>query len=445
MTFSIAIMLLLVTFSIMLIPTVSAGDDTIDVIMHTVNTEQNPTTNFDAGDNASVSLNFSSDNENLTMYNVSLLTFNESVLNMANASIFEFQNWGSNGDYEIHNATGNITNINASGDKIGNNLAFIVNLSLNSTACGVLYFNVSGVQAWGNDTTPFGSINYASANETINIHPAPPLDLTAEVINSSAVNLSFTKLGSADKVYIEKNASGEQSWDRTSGTEVYNDSGSFAIFNDLAANTKYYYQAWAWNDTHGWYSIRNTSTSLTTSQDGIFINGTVVNWSNPSESISDAEVRLMKMDMGPGDEPMGEEEDGDGDDMGDHFEVTNITDENGYFEINLTDGGPGQYELEIEMDGYASYMNWDLTFVEDEYKEMDTIPLPMIFSDDNEATIKGYIENDSSFNADSVGALEDAEIMLLNTNFNYMIKMENMMEDEMMKNTTTNETGFFFD
>ena len=430
MTFLMASMLVFVTFSIMIIPTVSAGDDTIDVIMHTVNTEENPTTNFDAGDNAFVSLTFSSDNENLTMYNVSLLTFNESVLNMANASIFSFQNWSSNGDYEIYNATGNITNINASGDKTGNNLAFIVNLSLNATACGVLYVNVSGVQAWGNDTTLFGSINYASANETINVHPISPIDLTAEVINSSAINLSFTKLDSADKVYIEKNASGEQSWDRTSGTEVYNDSGSFAIVDNLAANTKYYYRAWAWNDTHGWYSIRNTSTSVTTSQDGIFINGTVLNFTDDVPLVG-AEICLMKMDGD--DKHMGDEEGG----------FTNLTDVNGYFEINLSNGGSGQYMLEIDKNGYASYMNWDLTFGEDEYKEMGTIPLPMIFSEDNEATIEGYIENDSTFDADGVGALEEAEIMLLNTNFNYMIKMEGMMEDEMMKNTTTNETGYF--
>jgi hypothetical protein len=436
-TFTITAMMILVTFSVFLIPTVNAGDNAVTISMSAFDSEQNQNTNFDAGENVFVFVYFDPGNENMTMYNVSLLTFNETIEGLANATVlFYNENWTSNNQHEIDNVTGNITNINASGSSQylwTLNNAFVVNLSLNQSACGKLFVNVSGVQAWENGTL-FSTINYGG-NVSIDVHPKAPISLSASTINSSAINITFSKELSADRVYIERNSVG--SWQRGTGNQVGNVTGDYIIDNNgLSAETRYYYQAWSWNETKGWFSLNNISESATTSRGGIFINGTVVNFSD-NTPIENAQVRLMKMDMGPGnDEHMDEEEEGEGDDMGDYFEFTNITDDNGYFEINLTEGGSGQYELEIEMDGYASYMNWSVSFEEDEYKEMGIIPLPMIFSEGNEATIKGYIENDS------FGALDEAEIMLLNTNFNYMIEMEGM-DGGMEKNTSTNHLGYY--
>ena len=431
MTFSIVSMLLLVTFSIMFIPTAIAGDDTVEIIMTTFDQQQNPATDFDAGDHAFVGVSFDMGNENLTMYNISLLTFNESVLGMANASILCFENWISNNIHTISNSSGNITNINASGDEIGNKLAFVLNLSLIEGACGVLYVNVSGVEAWGNSTS-FGTIDFTMANETINIHPRAPLSMNTQTINSSAVNLSFSKMPSADKVYIERNT--VSTWTRETGTQIGNESNSYLIDESLSPETTYYYQAWSWNETKGWYSLQNISASISTSQNGIFMNGTVVNYSNPSEKIVGADIRVMKMDSDYDDG-------GDEEQMGGYYEFTNTTDSNGYFEINLSDGGPGQYELEIEKTGFVCYFDWDLQFHEDEYKQLGSIRLPMMFDSDNQATINGYIENDSTF-GDGNGSLENAEIMLLNMNFNYMIETEGM-DGGMDKETNTSANGYF--
>ncbi|RLF58657.1 MAG: hypothetical protein DRN27_04830 [Thermoplasmata archaeon] len=414
MTCIITAMLMLVTFSVFFIPTVTAGDGIVSIIMTTNDQNQNPTTNFDGGDLAYVVLKFDSGNENLTMYNVSLMNFNESVLGMANASIWSFENWTQSTSYEIHNSTGNITNINASGNLSGNNTAFIVNLTLNSTTCGVLYINVSRVQAWENNSQ-FSTIN--CSNISIDVHPKAPLSLNAAAINSSAVNITFSKESSADKIYVERNSI--DSWQRGSGIVIGNVTSSFIVNNGLAAETQYYYQAWSWNNTFDWYSLKNTSTSVTTSQNGIFINGTIRNLSG--YPIQDAEIQLRKFDMNGGDEGP--------------FFMTNNSDSDGYFELNATQGGAGQYEFQVGKQGYVSYMAWDMQLSEDEYKELGIVTLPEIFPSDNQATIKGYINN-------STGGLANGEVILLNMNFNYMIQ-EDKMEGEMDKNTTTNDTGYF--
>jgi len=420
MTFSIAIMLLLVTFSVLIIPTVSANDNSVNIHMTSMDSNQNIINEIDAGENIFIVVNFNPGNENMTMYNVSLLTFNESELGMANAILqFDQNNWPINQSYQVHNETGTITNINASGNHSGNRTAFYVNLSLNSTYCGLLYVNVSNVEAWENNSV-FSTIVY-SGNITLSIHPKAPLNISSESINSSAVNLSFSKEVSANKIFIERNASGVTNWIRGSGDVIYNGTESSCIDNDLNPETTYYYQAWTWNETNRLYSLQNISTSMTTSSEGIYINGTVVNFSN-SEPIQGAEVSAFKFDFdqGEGGGPMG---------------FNSITDSSGYFELNVSEGGPGDYEFEISNSGYVNYMKWDLHLNSDQYYEMGEILLPKLFTTSNEAVIKGYIKNDTT-------GLADTEVMLLNMNFNYMPDMENMDED-MEKNTTTNETGYF--
>lgn len=417
MSCTIAVLLLLVTFSIMMIPIVSAGSGEIEFYLR-------PSSNtVDAMDNFNITVNVNTtDNVNVSWYNVSLLTYNETSLYMANttANDIYFLNWIENtNQYTINNDKGNITNINGSisTNLSGNKTAFIINYTAQS--CGLLYINMSDISAMENVTGQFGSITWN--NITVEIHPQKPQNFQAQVINSTAVNLSFSKGVGTDNIIIERNTA--PSWQRGpsgSGTELYNGTASFFVDEGLSPETQYYYQAWSWNNTNNWYSTQNSSLSKTTSQNGIFINGTVVNFSD-NTAIENVEIRVD----------------------GQNGQNITYTNSMGYFELNLSqrdgfDGpmfGPGNYFLEIEKQGYANYMKWDMQLNEDQYKQLGTIPLPKLFADGHEATIQGYVSNETE-------GLANTEVMLLNMNFSYMVEKDGK-EGEMGSNTTTNETGYF--
>ena len=398
-----------------MIPIVSAGNGEIEFHL------RSSTDEVDAMDAFNITVNVSTtDNVNVSWYNISLLTYNETSLFMANttASDIHFLNWVENSNqYSINNDKGNITNINASSltNISGNKTAFIINFT--AQTCGLLYINMSGLSAMENTTGPFGSITWN--NITVEIHPQKPQNFQSQVINSTAVNLTFNKGLGNDNIIIERNTA--PSWLKGSGSEIYNGSDSFFVDDSgLNPETQYYYQAWSWNDTYNWFSTQHSSANAITSQNGIYVNGTVVNFTDGTP-IEGAEVRV------------------DGEN-GQNITFTNAM---GYFEVNLTQRdtfegpmfGSGNYFLEIEKQGYANYIKWDMQLNEDQYKQLGNITLPKLFSDGHKATIQGYVTNGSD-------GLANAEIMLLNMNFSYMVEKEDK-EGGMGSNTTTNETGYF--
>jgi hypothetical protein len=126
-------------------------------------------------------------------------------------------------------------------------------MTFDTTENGYAYVNLTPdrVQVAYNMThVPF----ILTGNATIFIHefiPTDPSALTA-IGSHDHIDLSWTVGSQADKTYIEWN--NHSTWAMGEGTFLYNDSGSSTIHSSLYTQDTYYYQAWSWNETDGFYS-----------------------------------------------------------------------------------------------------------------------------------------------------------------------------------------------
>jgi len=75
------------------------------------------------------------------------------------------------------------------------------------------------------------------------------------------IDLTWTKADGTDTTFIERNT--VDTWNRTDGTMIYNDSGVSFTDTGLNQNTHYYYKAWSFNATEG-FSATYDSTDNTT-------------------------------------------------------------------------------------------------------------------------------------------------------------------------------------
>ena len=75
------------------------------------------------------------------------------------------------------------------------------------------------------------------------------------------IDLTWTNADGTDTTYIERNT--VDTWNRTDGTMIYNDSGTSFTDTGLDQNTHYYYKAWSYNATEG-FSATYDSTDNTT-------------------------------------------------------------------------------------------------------------------------------------------------------------------------------------
>jgi PKD repeat protein len=87
--------------------------------------------------------------------------------------------------------------------------------------------------------------------------PDPPTAFTATPVNTTNIQLSWSRGGKADTTYIERNLN--TSWEQGDGILIYNNTGTIYSDANLTENTHYYYKAWSWNATDHLYS--NTSAS----------------------------------------------------------------------------------------------------------------------------------------------------------------------------------------
>lgn len=102
-------------------------------------------------------------------------------------------------------------------------------------------------------------------SDTIDINPSVPTSFIATMINTTKINLAWTKGANyVDTTYIERNATAVASWAREAGTMIYNSTGTAYSDTGLMHGTHYYYQAWSYNATQNVYSTTNASTDSTT-------------------------------------------------------------------------------------------------------------------------------------------------------------------------------------
>ncbi len=97
--------------------------------------------------------------------------------------------------------------------------------------------------------------------------PYPPGSFQVTSFNKSNVNLSWVTGAKADKTRIEYDT--DTSWVRGSGELVQETSATTAIIDDLQQGTLYYFQAWSYNETGGYYNESYSSVSQMTTGDPV--------------------------------------------------------------------------------------------------------------------------------------------------------------------------------
>ncbi len=170
-------------------------------------------------------------------------------LNINNVSVY-IQDLDDNFNYTIEGEL--ISNIGENNSENGIKKASVI-FPLNYNATYVWYVNATDNILWSNNTYQFTTRQRTAPNT--------PQDFNAEEINRTAINLTW-EIDNNNFSYIEYNST--DSWTRGEGIEIYNDTGSNMIHQNLEFNTTYYYQIWSYNSTDNmWNEIYNCSNATT--------------------------------------------------------------------------------------------------------------------------------------------------------------------------------------
>lgn len=120
-------------------------------------------------------------------------------------------------------------------------------------------------QAWSYNVTEGFSATYDEANTTTDDF-IPPTGVTAVAQGDATIQIDWT-VADADSDYtiVERNT--VETWAMGAGTEIYNDTGSSYLDDDVVLDhsSTYYYQLWAYNVTQVIYSDNYAEVNETTS------------------------------------------------------------------------------------------------------------------------------------------------------------------------------------
>ncbi|RKY68399.1 MAG: hypothetical protein DRQ24_11755, partial [Candidatus Latescibacterota bacterium] len=133
------------------------------------------------------------------------------------------------------------------------------------------------------NSTVYGS------DKTFLTKPLPPTSFSAITYSNTQINLTWTKGTGANYTYIERNATGQTTWNRGEGILVYNDTGSQYEDTGLAPHTTYYYQAWSyttWGDLQQWSDNSVSANNIT--------KNSVPSISNPSPGNNSVDVDITQ-------------------------------------------------------------------------------------------------------------------------------------------------------
>ena len=414
LTSGIVLIMMLTSFSMIFVETVSADGDSATIWLIP------SATDVEVGDNFNVTFKIDSGIETVSWYNVSRLNYNESSFMTANVSTNDvwFKTWTEATDKTIFDNPGFITNINAStsSDISGNNTAFVINFT--TYGCGVLFINISDevVREKG-----AGNFTLTGNNNTIvTIHPPSPSSFNAQTKNSSIINVTWTNGASSDGIYLEyAQDSPLNPWNIGNGNIIGNISNTFYEHAGLPSETNFYYKAWGWNQTNGLISISNSTDDAATFGTNITISGQVKDSQNASV-LPGTSVMVFKQGFFEGEF-----------DNGPHF-----TNASGGFCVDATNAGPGMFCVEVSREGYVGFRNWTIDASDGEQIDLGIILLEPLFDESETAHIKGKITADGQ-------PIENASVMLLDTDFSHMLETEDGGEDDIEKETETDENGIY--
>ena len=162
--------------------------------------------------------------------------------------------------------------------------------------------NIARSEAWLNATwhtfNTDALISFGSPIDQSDVEP--PDYMNATQVNTGRIDLNWTQGGNSTHTVIERHTSA--SWERGSGTEVYNSTGLVYTdtYSGFECETVYYYQAWGYNSTLVTYSTSTTivnnitcpgnPTGVTTV---IYGNNLNITWTNHSQADNVALLRKL--------------------------------------------------------------------------------------------------------------------------------------------------------
>jgi len=97
----------------------------------------------------------------------------------------------------------------------------------------------------------------------ITVHPQPTTGFSATALDQNNIGLSWTKGVGVDRVVIRGSKSGYPTTPQ-SDTDVYNNTGTGTTHSGLSPGQTWYYRAWGWNTTAGFFSLLNQTDYDTT-------------------------------------------------------------------------------------------------------------------------------------------------------------------------------------
>lgn len=212
-----------------------------DGVLWTRNYYTFTTSVLDPANNAPVLSNSDPSNSSLEV-SVGLSTLSLTITDLEGDSI----NWSIETSPNIGNNAGN-------NDTNGSKTCSITGLVFDNAYSW--FVNASDGYNWTNNSYQFTTRGQYD--------PEVPSSFTAGSNGRFQIDLSWTNGNDADYTYVEYGTS-DTPWDRGTGTELYDDTGSFTSDPDLNLDTTRYYQAWSYNSTDDVWSSEYASCNGTT-------------------------------------------------------------------------------------------------------------------------------------------------------------------------------------
>lgn len=142
-----------------------------------------------------------------------------------------FRLYGSN-DLDVYSYNSSVSSFYSTAETFSSNV--------DSLTSGMPYY----YRAYANNS--FNTSNYDWGDEQRFLcKPEAPTNMLATVINSTSINISWTKGIGANNTIIVSNTNNKPN-SVTDGTVIYNDTGNYHVVNNLNNNDLFYYRIWSW-------------------------------------------------------------------------------------------------------------------------------------------------------------------------------------------------------
>lgn len=206
------------------------------------------------------------DGEKIDTVATDLVTFSQDKLQFVGSGV----SWGNlfndammKLDGDVDNNAGTVNNIIWGSFSDTSSPGYLYHMTFDVTGTGMAYVDVDfdelGVAHDGVDMP-----KKITSNCTFYISEIPlPPSVNANVVNSTQINLSWTKGEGGDLTRIEYSTSPDP-WSIGEGNLIYYSDGTNFQHIGLNSHTTYYYQIWSYNTSYSRYSELNISMERTT-------------------------------------------------------------------------------------------------------------------------------------------------------------------------------------